>query len=405
MQTALVQPWETAGAAAHARWYLRLLPCLTDFAFMLPLFLLFAMLPGATQLLSDGDTGWHLRTGDWILQHHQVPTVDFFSFTMPGRTWFAWEWGWDVLFAAIHRYAGLPGVAFVNVLLICLAAALAYRLIRRYLRNDLLAFAFTMLAVCGSMIHWLARPHLISWIFALLFSHIILSAEQGNRKALYYAPPLMLLWTNLHGGFFIGVVLLLTMAAGEAIQVTLSDTKPAPARYRKALEFLACAVACALVTLVNPYGWHLHQHIVAYLRDHTLLDNISEFQTMSFHNPGLVFFECMLLIGAAAAFWCFSHRRIGLGLTVLLWAHAALFSARNIPVFMWLSAAPAALMSQDLLRRLGRRPLFIKFARGLGETVSELRAMERTRRVYLLSGLAVVLVGAGFASGQRCIPL
>src|SRR5581483_11209729 len=192
--TAFTQPRPHFRSVEAGRWYVRLLPSLTDFAFVLPLFLLFGMLKGAVQLLSDGDTGWHIRTGDWILQHGRIPSVDFFSFTMPGQPWFAWEWGWDALFSIVHHWTGLPGVVFLNVLLLCLSAALVFRLIRRYSDNDILAFAFTILAVCGSMIHWLARPHLISWIFALLFSHIILSAEQGNGKMLLYAPVLMLFW-------------------------------------------------------------------------------------------------------------------------------------------------------------------------------------------------------------------
>ncbi len=400
MQTTLVQQWQAAEPAEADRWYVRLLPSLTDFAFLLPLFLLFGMLTGATQLLSDGDTGWHIRTGDWILQHRAIPTTDFFSFTMPGRSWFAWEWGWDVFFAAVHRWTGLPGVAFLNVVLLCLASALVFRLIRRYSDNDILAFAFTMLAVCGSMIHWLARPHLISWVFVLLFSHIILAADRGNRKALLYAPVLMVFWTNLHGGFFVGIVLLVTFAVGEAIQVTFSDTRPALSSYNKTLDYLACAFVCALATLANPYGWHLHQHVIGYLRDTTLLDNITEFQTISFHNPGSIFFECMLLIGVAAAFWCFRNRLAGLGLTVLFWAHAALFSGRNIPLFMLLAAAPAALMTQDLLNRVGAKPLFAKFAAAAKEIVTEFRPLERANRSYLLSGLVLLFIGASLATGK-----
>jgi hypothetical protein len=410
---AFTQPRPQSRSAEASRWYVRLLPSLTDFAFVLPLFLLFGMLKGAVQLLSDGDTGWHIRTGDWILQHGRIPSVDFFSFTMPGQPWFAWEWGWDAFFSIVHHWTGLPGVVFLNVLLLCLSAALVCRLIRRYSDNDILAFAFTLLAVCGSMIHWLARPHLISWVFALLFSHIILSAEQGNRKMLLYAPVLMLFWTNLHGGFFIGIVLLLASALGEALQVTLGPVKPARDSYNKAFAYLASALGCAAATLANPYGWRLHQHVIGYLRDSFLLDNISEFQTISFHNPSSIFFECMLLIGVASAFWCLANRFVALGLTTLVWAHAALFSARNIPVFMLLSAAPAALLTQELLNRLDRSPLFANLAGAVREIALEFKPLERVSRSYLVSGLALLCIGTGLAAGKgvfrsefnpRCFP-
>ncbi|HEX4165969.1 MAG TPA: hypothetical protein VHZ55_10900, partial [Bryobacteraceae bacterium] len=41
---------------------LRVLPSLTDLAFLLPIFILFAIFEGPRKLLSDGDTGWHIRT-------------------------------------------------------------------------------------------------------------------------------------------------------------------------------------------------------------------------------------------------------------------------------------------------------------------------------------------------------
>jgi hypothetical protein len=42
---------------------------------------------GGPNLLADGDTGWHIRAGDWILDHHRLPTSDFFSFTKSGQPW------------------------------------------------------------------------------------------------------------------------------------------------------------------------------------------------------------------------------------------------------------------------------------------------------------------------------
>lgn len=400
MQTAVVQPWQVSVSTEASRWYVRLLPSLTDFAFVLPLFLLFGMLSGPTQLLSDGDTGWHIRTGDWILAHGRIPTVDLFSFTMPGKSWFAWEWGWDVIFAAVHRSTGLAGVVFVSIALLCLASTLVFRLIRRYTDNDVLAFAFTVFAICGSLIHWLARPHLVSWVFALVFAHLILSAEEGNRRALLCAPALMVLWTNLHGGFFIGIVLLLASAAGEALQVTFHGVRFSFGAFRRAFDYFVCALACGAATLVNPYGWALHKHVISYLHDSTLLDNISEFQTISFHNSGSIFFECMLLLGVAGAFWCFSNRRFGLALIVLFWAHAALFSGRNIPLFMLLSAAPAALLTQDVLRRMRVKPAFAEVGAELQATLREFKSLERAGRSYVTSGLALLVVAAGLASGK-----
>ncbi len=341
MQATIAHSWDVPNTEAQ-RWIVRVLPSLTDFAFLLPLFLLFGLLPGTQVLLADGDTGWHIRTGDWILQHRMVPTTDIFSFTKPHQAWFAWEWGWDVVFAAIHSFAGLAGVVFVNVLLLGVVSALLFRLIRRCSDNDALAVLFTLLAVCVSMIHWLARPHLVSWLFVLVFSHVILSAEKGSFRGLYWLPVLTLFWTNLHGGFLVGVVLLLTSAMAEGIRALLGSENAWRDAYANSRPYLLCALGCLAASLVNPYTWHLHQHIAMYLRDSQLLDNIQEFQSINFRLPSSIFFEGMLLLGIPAAFWCLSRGKIAAGLSILLWAHLSLVSGRNVPIFALVAAPWAA---------------------------------------------------------------
>src|SRR5450755_2933860 len=122
--------------APTSRWAWRLMPCLTDIAFLLPAGLLFFKLGGTKTLFADGDTGWHIRTGEWILQHGRVPTQDLFSYTKPGQAWFAWEWLWDLLFALIHRTWGLAGVGFVSVILLGAIAVLLYRLVVKACGNE-----------------------------------------------------------------------------------------------------------------------------------------------------------------------------------------------------------------------------------------------------------------------------
>ena len=49
-------------------------------------------------LLADPDTFWHIRFGQWVLDHAQFPTVDFFSYTAAGKPWIATEWLSEVFF-------------------------------------------------------------------------------------------------------------------------------------------------------------------------------------------------------------------------------------------------------------------------------------------------------------------
>jgi hypothetical protein len=390
MQGTATQTWETTYTGDN-RWYLRLFPSLTDLVFLLPAFLLLAILPGTKTLLADGDTGWHIRTGEWILQHRAVPTVDLFSFTKPNQAWFAWEWGWDVIFAAIHQAAGLPGVALANVFLLCLVSALLFRLIRRVSENDLLALLFTFLSLAGSSIHWLARPHLFSWIFVLIFSHVLLSASAGKLKALWWLPFLTIAWANIHAAFFVGVLMVLISAAGEALTAFSSEKQIAwTLAYSKARPYLLCAAGCALASFINPYTWHLHQHIFSYLRDSKLLDEIQEYQSISFHHGAAIFFECMLLLGVGSVVWCLQRGKYAAALSVLVWAHLALLSGRNIPIFLLIAAPWVSCMVQDTLAALIPIPFVNRIAVGVREIYADLQPMERIARCHLVSLLGML---------------
>lgn len=399
MQATVAQPWDVP-QAAKAHWFVHFLPSLTDFAFVLPPFLLFFILQGTQHLLSDGDTGWQIRTGDWILQHRAVPRTDLFSFTKPHEAWFAWEWGADIALSLLHSAAGLPGVAFATVLLLGLISALLFRLIRRVAANDILAFCFTVLAVCGSILHWLARPHLLTWFFALLFAHVILSAERGNRKLLRWLPLAMLFWTNLHGGFFIGIALLLASAAGAVVEAGLLGRDFLPNAYRSARPYLGCALACGAVTFINPYGWRLHQHVASYLLNAKLLDNIQEYQSLNFRQPGAIFFEGLLLLGVAAVFWCLRRAKYSAALTVLLWVHLSLVSVRNLPIFCLLASPWITAMCGEGLHRAKALPWLRDRKSNLwSDMMREFQPLERIERWHVASASAVVLLALAFGAG------
>jgi hypothetical protein len=67
------------------------IPSLSDVVFVSVMGWLFLAGAGAAVLLADGDTGWHIRTGEYILATQSFPRQDLFSFSRAGETWFAWS--------------------------------------------------------------------------------------------------------------------------------------------------------------------------------------------------------------------------------------------------------------------------------------------------------------------------
>lgn len=399
MQT-LAPTWKFANTDT-SKWYVRVFPSLNDLAFLLPIVCLFARFSGTQLLFADGDTGWHIRTGEWILTHRAVPTVDLFSFTKGNQAWFAWEWAWDVLFAVIHRIAGLAGVGFCTTLLIGTISLLVYRLALRLSKSSLMSIAVTALAVGVSSIHWLARPHLFSWLFTIAFLNVIASAQAGSRKSLYLLPALMLLWVNIHGGFIAGLLILGCYALGEFLTSLFKEGHGPRAAWRDAAPYWYSLGLCACATLANPYGWRLHQHVFSYLTNGELLDQIQEFQSISFHTGPAFLFEAMLVLAAFVIFSSLQKRHFSPVLLLCLWAHFALCSARHIPLFMIAAAPFVAALLADSLAALPRVGPLASVARTLSGIGKDLEAMEATPRLQVASALGLIVTAALFGAGQN----
>ena len=97
-----------SGSRARTAWFA---PDLALVAAAVTLFYCLFLFQGYQKLFRDSDAGWHIRNGEAILATHELPRTDPYSFTRAGEPWFAWEWGSDVIVGAIHRAAGLSGVA------------------------------------------------------------------------------------------------------------------------------------------------------------------------------------------------------------------------------------------------------------------------------------------------------
>ena len=380
----------------------RLMPSFTDIAFLMPVVFLFTRMQGVRSLLGDGDTGWHIRTGQWILANHKVPTQDMFSFTMPGQPWFAWEWLWDVGADVIFGRFGLGGVVLVSFFIICLTFALLYRLIVRRSQNVLVAIGLTVLSAAGSTVHWLARPHLFTMLFTVIYLSILQRVQEGRRKLLWWLPLLAVLWTNLHGGFLFGIIILGLMGAGELAGAVLGATSEERWKaVRASIPYLVTAVGCLAASLINPYTYHLHQHIWEYARDSKQTNLIVEFQGANFQKPGAEFFEMMLTLGFGAAIWYLVRRRYSEALLLIAWAHVALLVIRNIPIFMIVAAPLTATAVVDWLGSLSRAPIagWIRKAADLVKASSEeIAPIDRLWRVHAIPAVVLALFGLAMIS-------
>lgn len=320
------------------------LPSLADMLF-LSIFLYLSFGQGM-QLLGDGDTGYHIRAGKWILDNLAIPRHDIFSFHSPAIPWTAHEWLSEIIMALIHQVSGLTGIVVFFTFLIALTFYLLFRMIRNEGGNILTALFVVLLACAASQVHWLARPHVFSLLLLLFWYQILEEYRNGTRKRLYFLPLIMLFWVNLHGGYLAGFMLLGIYMAGEipaALSRSSKDNAEALQRFK---HLFFTMLICLPVACLNPYGYHILLFPFKLVSNKFIMDHVSEFMSPNFHEPSPFKYLLLLLITVLAA----SRKRLSVKdlLLLLVFINMSLYSVRYITLFA-IIAAPILVRQLDIL--------------------------------------------------------
>ena len=276
-RTVLAEPAATpARSDAGRSWTSLAAPDATSLMVLFAALCAFAAAAFAPQMLWDGDTLWHLKTGDWMLSHRQVPAVDPFSFTVPGRPWTNLEWLSELVMAPIYALGGWSGLhlwfAFaVGALTLILGAATARKL-------PVFSWAAALfLAIACTTQSWLARPHLMALPLLALWTAELIRAREARRIPPLWMLAMMTLWANLHGSFLLGLALIAPFAAEAAIEDG-SD------RLRTARTWILFGLAAGAAALITPYGIDglLHPIRIGSMRT---LQQIAEWKSSDFSRP------------------------------------------------------------------------------------------------------------------------
>ena len=297
---------------------------------------LFLSFQSRTILLNDADTGYHIRAGEYILKTFSVPSHDIFSFRSPPPKWTAHEWLSEVVMALLHRAFDLTGVVLFFIFLISATYALLFRMLRTCRGNIIADILIITIVIVSSALHWLARPHIFSMVIMVGWYQILKIFQKGSRNYLYLLPPIMLLWVNLHGGFVAGFLFLAIYFFCNGIKLGFSAGEEKEQAKGKASFLGYTILACILVSLINPYGYHILTFPFRLVSNRDLMDNVREFLSPDFHRVMPFKYLLYLMITILAA----SRKRLDIIeiSLLLIFLNMALYSVRYIPLFCIVAA-------------------------------------------------------------------
>jgi hypothetical protein len=285
---------------------------------------------------TDGDPCLHWRIGNWMIENRAVIRTDQFSHTRFDAPLVSKEWLSEVLFAAAGNALGWGGVVLLTAALIATCFWLLHRQLLAEGNELLLATLLVMVAAAACSMHWLARPHLFTHLFTVIYAWQLRAFNRNSLPAkllLLRLTSLMILWVNLHGAFFTGFVLIGIYILGNCLSLVSADRDQRTATKGKIATLLVLMGFCLVVSLANPNGWKLHAQIVDFLRSPWLVGLVNEFASPNFHSPIMRGFLLQLLL-LLAMLVTLRPRLCPTDIMLIgVWAYFALHSARNVPIF------------------------------------------------------------------------
>jgi hypothetical protein len=288
--------------------------------------LLFAL---AARVPVDTDTWWHIRSGEYILQHGIIYT-DPFSNTMLGQPWIDHSWGAQLILYAVWQGGGYLGLSVYMAALATAGMYFVYRMCSgsAYLR----AFAL-VLGAATAAVFWSPRPQMLTFFLSTVVLYLLHSYKREKKDRLWLIPIIMGIWGNLHAGFSIGFIFMFGYIVGETLDNLFNPRGEYVIGWRGVGKIALVMAVSVAALVVNPYGLQMLLVPFQTVSIGALQNFIQEWNSPNFHERQTWPFVALLLgvLGAVGA----SRKRLDWTDFVLVsgTAFMGLLAGRNIAVF------------------------------------------------------------------------
>jgi hypothetical protein len=252
-------------------------------------FLLFTLLAFRQSdfMLWDGDTYWHVVTGQKIWQTMSLPKVDSFSYTFRGHPWTAENWLAELMMFGAYRLGGWRGLVLLVTCAIVASYALLYFVLSRKMRLTV-AVGITVAAFTFSMGHFSARPQIFVDGLMILWAASLVNAVENKTSPSLLLLAVAALWANLHPSATFGLALAAALGAEAFLRC------PHGQRLRTARNWALFIALAAVATCVTPYGYAPILHTFQVFHGNEGVHYIQEWRPVTIQQLGI---NELLLLG------------------------------------------------------------------------------------------------------------
>lgn len=254
----------------------------------------------------DPDLGWHLKTGELMWEYKTIPYADWYSYTMSDFAWINHEWLTEIFMYQISQIAGpwMLNIFFALLVVFVFGFLIGETaLVKPRWENRIL---LGILAILVSTAFIGARPQMFTLLFVSLVLLIIkLLIKNEKTKAIWFLPPLFLLWVNMHASFLAGFLILGIYLLTEKIKIGRLEKKGENEWIKKDHTMTSAAwkklfiasTLSLLMILLNPYSYKILIELKRTFTDPFAPNFIMEWLSPNFHQTtGLLFLFLVFLL-------------------------------------------------------------------------------------------------------------
>jgi hypothetical protein len=305
-----------------------ILPTLADIFFIA---VFSAVLLVGTQMLNlDGDLPRHLLMGKYILQTFAVPSTELFIHPYLNQPYVPHEWLTDVLFYMVYSRWSFAGLVVLSALLLAVTFTLLYSRLSTRLDLRLPVLLLIAWGAAATSLNWAVRPHLVSMCILAFWLFWADDVRQGKQTRLWIFPVVMLIWSNLHGEFIVGILVLLAYAVGWAGEYFFDRSR---ADLTTGKKLWLALVSTTIASLLNPSGAGPWLSVSGFVSNPYLMSRMAEVNPPDFQAPEMRILLALLVVSIVLL--SIKRERLALGQGLLLAGFSAmtLLAFRNIHLY------------------------------------------------------------------------
>jgi hypothetical protein len=235
--------------------------------------------------LWDYDFWWHIATGRYIVEHKALPDTDPFSFVnnleenknpYPLRAQLILKQYWlaQVIFYKVYDTFGDRGIILLRSFILFSIIFIIFWWFNRQKVAFYITCPFLFFIFFQTLIFTGERPVLFTILFSVIVFIILDDYRQRKGRLVFSLIPLMFVWENLHGGYILGVIIILAYIMAEAVHFIFKRDA-----FDKKVFITLCIIGLLTlaVSAINPNG--LNAFLTLGPQDKLIQANVIEYQS------------------------------------------------------------------------------------------------------------------------------